>query len=78
MESLSDLRLAVLIDADNVPYAQVKEMLLLFSFENNKLELAKQAYASTVDKRNYSMVYDVFSFNTSKTELDRFIQGRRY
>ena len=63
---------------NNFTAAQVKEMLLLFSFENNKLELAKQAYASTVDKRNYSMVYDVFSFNTSKTELDRFIQGRRY
>ncbi|HMR90815.1 MAG TPA: DUF4476 domain-containing protein [Chitinophagaceae bacterium] len=63
---------------NNLSSAQVKEMLLLFSFENNKLELAKQAYANTVDKRNYTMVYDVFSFSSSKTELDRFIRGGRF
>lgn len=57
--------------------AQVKQMLLLFSFENNKLELAKQAYANTVDKRNYSIVFDVFSFSANKAELQRFIAGRR-
>ena len=57
--------------------AQVKEMLLLFSFENNKLELAKQSYASTFDKKNYDLVFDVFSFNNSKAELERYIRNYR-
>jgi hypothetical protein len=57
--------------------AQVKQMLILFSFENNKLALAKTAYANTTDKRNYNMVYDVFSFNSSKDELARYIRNFR-
>jgi len=66
-----------IVKANTVSAAQVKELLLLFSFENNKLELAKQAYASTVDKKNYDMVFDVFSFNNSKTELSRYIRNYR-
>ncbi len=57
--------------------AQVKQMVQLFGFENNKLELAKQAYANTVDKRNYSIIFDVFSFNTSKSDLERYIRTQR-
>lgn len=66
-----------IVRANTLSAAQVKELLLLFSFENNKLELAKQAYASTVDKENYDMVFDVFSFNNSKTELARYIRNYR-
>ena len=60
------------VRTNNITTAQVKELLLMFSFENNKLDLAKQAYANTVDKRNYSRLYDVFSFNSSKIELERY------
>jgi hypothetical protein len=62
---------------NNLTTAQVEQVLLLFSFENNKLELAKQAYANTVDKRNYTMLFDVFSFNSSKLELERYIERYR-
>lgn len=55
--------------------AQVKEMLQLFSTENTKLELAKQAYSKTVDQKNYFIINDVFSFNSSKDELTRFIRS---
>ena len=55
--------------------AQVEQILLLFSFENNKLELAKQAYLNTVDKKNYPMLFDVFSFSGSKRELERYIDS---
>ena len=54
---------------------QVKQMLQLFSFENNKLELAKLAYSKTIDQKNYFMINDVFSFNSSKDELARFIRS---
>ena len=54
---------------------QVKEMMLLFTFENNKLEIAKQAYAKTIDKQNYYCVSDGLSFRSSKDELARFIRN---
>lgn len=66
-----------IVKMNSLSTAQVEQLLLLFSFESNKLELAKQAYANTVDKRNYSRLYDVFSFNSSKTELERYIRRSR-
>ena len=52
---------------------QVKELMLLFTFENNRLDIAKYAYGKTVDKRNYSIVNDAFTFN-SKEKLDQYIR----
>jgi hypothetical protein len=57
--------------------AQVEQLILLFSFENNKLDLAKKAYANTIDKRNYHRLYDLFSFSSSKAELERFVERQR-
>jgi len=54
--------------------SQVKQMVQLFSFESNKLELAKQAYSKTVDKQNYQCVAEVLMFRSSKEELARFIR----
>ena len=62
-----------IVKTNSLTTAQVEQVLLMFSFENNKLEIAKQAYANTVDKKNYSRLFDVFSFNSSKTELERYI-----
>lgn len=56
---------------------QVKELMRLFQFENNRLELAKQAYENVVDKWNYREVYTLLSFEASKRELEREIVGRR-
>ncbi|HUR10729.1 MAG TPA: DUF4476 domain-containing protein [Flavitalea sp.] len=56
---------------------QVKQLLQFFSFENNKLELAKVAYRNTTDKRNYYMIYDVFSFSRSREELTQYIERYR-
>jgi hypothetical protein len=56
---------------------QVKELLQEFSFENNKLDLAKSAYRNTVDRNNYYVVFDVFSFNSSKQELSSYMSSYR-
>lgn len=63
------------VKSNNFTTAQVEQILVLFTFENNKLEVAKQAYMNTVDKRNYSRLYDVFSFNSSKAELESYIRS---
>jgi len=66
-----------IVHTNNLTSAQVKQMVMLFGIESNKLDLAKQAYANTVDKRNYSIVSDAFNFNSSKDELARFIRNIR-
>ncbi|MET0391739.1 MAG: DUF4476 domain-containing protein [Chitinophagaceae bacterium] len=65
------------VTTNRLTAAQVKELVLLFNMESNKLTLAKQAYTNTVDKRNYSIINDAFSFNSSKDELARFIRTSR-
>ena len=64
-----------IIDNNFMTVSQVRQLLLQFSFETNKLELAKQAYAKTVDQKNYFMLNDVFSFSSSKDELARYIRN---
>jgi len=56
--------------------AQVKELVGLFSFEDAKLELAKSAYDNTVDKGNYFLLYDAFSFSSNKEALGKFIESK--
>lgn len=54
---------------------QVKEIAGLFSFDATRLDIAKFAYKNTVDKQNYFIVNDVFSFSSYKEELARYIQS---
>lgn len=56
--------------------AQVGELMSLFSFDSKKLELAKYAYDKTTDQQNYFLLYDDFDFNSSATELDKYIATR--
>ncbi len=55
---------------------QIIEICKLFSFEDNKLEYAKFAYDFTFEKNKYYMVNDVFSFSSSRDELDSFLEGK--
>lgn len=67
----------VIIDKSNFTAQQVKDLMLIFTFENNRLEVAKYAYRKTVDKQNYYLVNDAFTFNSSKDDLARFIRESR-
>ena len=67
-----------LIDKSNFTAAQVKDMMLLFTFETNRLELAKYAYCKTVDQRNYLMVNDALTFSSSKEDLARFLREQTH
>jgi hypothetical protein len=58
--------------------SQIRQVLQVFSSDNDKLELAKLAYRQTVDPRNYYTLYDAFSFQNSRDELDRYIKDNRY
>lgn len=56
---------------------QVGQLLQLFTSDNDKLEIAKLAYRFTIDQRNYYSLYDVFSFQSSRDELDRYVKAYR-
>lgn len=54
---------------------QVRQLLNLFTFESSKLEIAKLAYVKTIDKNNFFLVNDAFTFESSIEELNQFIVG---
>lgn len=53
---------------------QIDQICRLFSFDKDKLEFAKHAYSRCVDQNRYFMLGTVFSFESSKTELEQFVQ----
>jgi hypothetical protein len=72
------LMIAKQIVANNSFYSsQVKELVQLFSFDDAKLDLAKFAYARTLDRNNYFILYDAFAFRRSKEELVNYTQQNR-
>jgi hypothetical protein len=58
--------------------SQVGQLMQLFSSDNDKLELAKLAYSKTVDPANYTSLYNLFSYQSSRDDLNAFIRGQRY
>lgn len=56
---------------------QVKQIMELFSFEDSKLEYAKFAYDYTVDKNNFYTLGKVFTYSSSKEDLNNFIEKKR-
>lgn len=56
--------------------SQVHQLLEQFTFEQNKLEVAKFCYDKTMDKYNYYTLYNDFTFNNYSTQLDKYINSR--
>jgi len=65
------------IASNGVSAQQVLDIIRLFSFESSRLEIAKFAYPYTVDKNNYYIVNNGFSFSSSIDQLNRSI-GQLY
>lgn len=55
---------------------QVRGIMQLFTFEDNKLDFAKFAYGHTYDKGNYYKVNDAFQFSSSTDALNQFINSQ--
>lgn len=52
---------------------QVKSIMQLFAFEDNKLQFAKYAYDHTFDIENYYIVNEAFNFSSSVDELNKYL-----
>lgn len=77
-ESFDSSKLTVakqIISSNPMTARQIADICKLFSFESNKLELAKFAYGYCVDPNKYYLLNEVFTYDSSKRELDEFIRG---
>lgn len=63
------------VDANWFTSEQMLELVKLFTFESYKLDAAKYGYKKTCDKNNYYIMYDVFSFQSSISDLRQFLKG---
>jgi hypothetical protein len=60
----------------NAIYAEdLKRVLSSFSFDKQKLELARQLYPNVYDQRNFYVVYDAFRYDSDRRELERYISS---
>ena len=53
--------------------SQVVTVIGGFTYEDNKLELAKELYEQTTDKQNYDLVVDSFTYKSNKDKLKEYI-----
>lgn len=63
------------LNANHVTSQQALELMKLLTFESTKVEFAKLAYGKTVDRNNYYVVNDGFTFSSSVTELSNYINS---
>lgn len=61
------------LSMNQVTSRQVAELVSIMTFESSKLELAKFAYHKTIDKENYFILNDSFTFESSILDLNNFI-----
>ena len=78
-ESFDDGKLRVvkqLIDGNYLYADQVMVLVKEFDFKGNQEQIAKYAYPKTYDQKNYYLIYDAFTYNSSKDELERWLDGQ--
>ena len=56
---------------------QIERLCRCFEFDNTKLDFAKFAYDRCVDPERYYLLHDVFTFDSNKKSLDKFLEQKR-
>lgn len=78
--SFDDTRLSTakqIVSANCMSAAQIASMISVFSFESSRLDFAKYAYPFCVDKNNYYKINNAFTFESSRSELNNYVQNLR-
>ncbi len=57
---------------------QIRQILTVISSENDKLELAKLAWSRVTDPTNFTQLFDLFTTQASRDNLNAYIQSRPY
>lgn len=61
---------------NNVLAKDVKDIMKILGFENDRLDFAKYAYDHTCDQENYYIVNDAFDFSSSVGKLADYINDK--
>jgi hypothetical protein len=64
------------IDKNYFLTEHIIELMWFFTFEDNKLEIAKYSYSKVCDKNNFSELFKYFSYESSVKELKDYISGK--
>jgi len=78
-KSFSEEKMTILkqiLKANCVSVHQVVGFMGLFTYEADKVIVAKAAYPMTVDKENYFKVNDAFTYSGSVDELNKFLEAQ--
>jgi hypothetical protein len=62
------------ISSNCMSVVQIKGVMNVLGWEDNRLDFAKHAYSRCVDPQNYFQVNDAFDFDSSTEELDEYIR----
>lgn len=79
-KKFDDTRLTIakqITSANCLLCSQVKEIMLLFTFEDSRLEYAKYAYDYVFDISNYFRLNDAFTFESTIEELNNYISNKK-
>lgn len=79
-ESFENGRLSIakqVVASNPMCVQQIMDICKLFGFESTKLDFAKYAYSNCVEKKDYYLLYEVFSFSSSKKELEKFLNSNQ-
>lgn len=64
------------IATNPVSSSQLAELMNMLTFESSRLELAKAGYAYVIDRQNFFLVNNAFTFESSIDELERYIHNK--
>lgn len=67
-----------IITSNSLCALQIVEICKAFTFESEKLEIAKYAYPYCVDRNNYFFVNEAFSYSSSKRALNEYIEEHEH
>ena len=56
--------------------SQIRQLLILITSENDRLDLAKLSYRSVTDSANFTQLYDLFKTQASRDELNDFLRTK--
>lgn len=79
-ENFDDQKLAIaknIILNNCLKTNQIAQITKTFSFADNQLKFAEQAYNSCVDIKNYYLIKDVFSFKIDQEKFMNFINSKK-
>lgn len=60
-----------------ITVSQIKTVIQLFNFEDNKLAFAKLAYNYVHDPENYREIVSLFTYSSTRKTLARYINKRK-